>query len=289
MSNLTLTDTAFVGALKIPSVGQMWAANVVLQGGAAPASGTISAINTFWAALVSAGIDTKMVAINVFAPDNLTATRVPILARAGNAIWTNHNFVSGDLSTSGLKGDGSSKYLDTGIIPNSMPGTTDSSAGLSLLMSVNPSSTNGFDIGCGGNVTNSQFAVHINGISNTTPFICWTFTTSGTTYINPAPPSATFAGFISGNRTASNALAVYAASTSHAFSTLGTGSGSNSSTAFGPSPLCVFALNSLGSITNYSNRTLSFAAIHAGLTSTETQALYNAVAALRTSLGGGNP
>jgi hypothetical protein len=91
-----------------------WSARIVAAGGAAPSAGTQTAVDTWWTGL-SQSIKNQIIALNFFAPDNLTAACTPFIKGPGNAVWTNNNFVGGDLSVSGLQGNGTTKFLDTGL------------------------------------------------------------------------------------------------------------------------------------------------------------------------------
>lgn len=92
-----------------------WAAQVVTNGGGAPTIATKLAFSTAVTGLKSDGVWSKIVAINLGAPDSLIAFRTPILKGNGNVLWANTNFVSGDLSVNGLTGNGSDKRLDSQI------------------------------------------------------------------------------------------------------------------------------------------------------------------------------
>lgn len=66
----------------------------------------------------SAAYRSKIKRLNAFVTDALTGMLVPMVRSGGAAKDTNHNFVSGDFNVaSGLTGNGSSKYLDTGFDP----------------------------------------------------------------------------------------------------------------------------------------------------------------------------
>jgi hypothetical protein len=92
--------------------------------------GTLAAVNTFCNAIDAASIRDRFYRLNLFAGTGLNAALVPLYrgptyggTTYGNATDTNNGpFVSGDYaetgtSTGGLKGNGSSKYLDTGFNP----------------------------------------------------------------------------------------------------------------------------------------------------------------------------
>lgn len=101
----------------------------ILNGGSA-SSGTLSAMNTFCNSIDSAGLRDKFYRLNLFCGSNLTSCLLPIyFGRRWNSSPygfangdRNVNFISGDYTESGasggLLGDGSTKYLDTGVTIN---------------------------------------------------------------------------------------------------------------------------------------------------------------------------
>lgn len=92
-----------------------WRARVNAAGGSV-SQATYSAVVKFSRSCKAAGIWDKLNRVNLFCGDQLTAALVPLKVGAGNATDTNVNFVSGDYTESaGLTGNGSSKYLATGV------------------------------------------------------------------------------------------------------------------------------------------------------------------------------
>lgn len=283
---LSIGDPAFLARRRSAGVsctgqGATWAAQVVTNGGAAPSSTTICAFDTFWSAVVTAGIDSKMLSVNCMAPDSLIAARTPLYKTAGNALWTDAvtPFASGDLTVNGLKSDGANKYLKTGIIPSShIPSAT--SAGLTVYVTENPGSAPRGEIGC---YDGNTFLLDVD-YSGLVLWDCWNFSTgAGRVEVSGY---ANWTGFMSGNRTASNATAVYKAKSSVPFATVGSHTGSGGSRP--SSEIFAFCIHlGGGTVSDITTRRLSFVAIHTGLTSGEAQSLYNAIQAMRTTLGGG--
>lgn len=102
-----------------------WRTRVVANGGSV-SSTTMSAVDKFCKAIDAAGIRDRFYRLNLFCGNSdstLAAVRTPLYrgqsrtgTQFGNTIDTNNNFVSGDYSeASGLKGNGSNKYLETGL------------------------------------------------------------------------------------------------------------------------------------------------------------------------------
>ena len=103
-----------------------WRARVVANGGTVSGS-TLQAVSRFCTSISSAGIRDRFARLNLFCGSSLNASLVPLYksftfggASLGNATDTNNGpFVSGDYAetgaSGGLKGNGSTKYLDTGL------------------------------------------------------------------------------------------------------------------------------------------------------------------------------
>ena len=112
-----------------------WAARVVANGGTVSGT-TLSAVDKFCKAIVSAGIRDRFFRLNLFAGNSdasLVAVRTPLYrgessagTQYGDALDTNVNFVEGDYTetgaSGGLLGNGTSKYLNTGFNVDQLPG-----------------------------------------------------------------------------------------------------------------------------------------------------------------------
>jgi hypothetical protein len=110
-----------------------WAARVVANGGSVSGS-TLSAVSKFCAAIASAGIRDRFLRLNLFC-GSFQGAFVPLYRSAsfggtplGNATDTNLGspaFLVGDYSetgvNAGLNGNGTSKYLDTGLNLSDLP------------------------------------------------------------------------------------------------------------------------------------------------------------------------
>ena len=105
-----------------------WVTRVTANGGTV-SSNTLAAVSTFCASIAAAGIRDRFYRLNLFCGDGLTAALVPLYraesltaSARGNTTDTNNNFVAADFnntgSSSGLNGNGSNKYLDTGLAGN---------------------------------------------------------------------------------------------------------------------------------------------------------------------------
>lgn len=111
-----------------------WATRASANGGAISTT-TIRVVSDLCRSADRDGWRSAMYRLNPFAGGNLSGCLVPLFrgptfggTNFGNATDTNVNFVSGDYSetgaTGGLKGNGTTKYLNTGLAPNALPSVT---------------------------------------------------------------------------------------------------------------------------------------------------------------------
>lgn len=250
-----------------------WAKRVVTNGGALPSQSTINAMQTFYNTLVSQGLKASMLEVCCFVPDNLIACITPLIKTSGSDPWTNHGpFVAGDVSVNGLTGNGSTKYLDTGFIDfNSIPSNNNGNSVYAFAIGGTPGELSG----TGGGSANEALMPNFTGGGNSQ---YWSQTIEVTT-------TQIGAGFYSGSRTASNFMAMYFANSTTAWAQKS--SSASASGGLSSHSTYVFALDGAGTPFGFSNSTVSFFAIHKGLSSALGQALFNAVDALRVALGGG--
>lgn len=254
-----------------------WANRVVKNGGARPSNTTINALQTFYNTLSSSRLISKMITVNCFAPDNLTASFTPLIVN-GNDPWINSGFAGSDLTPNGLQGN-ASKYLKTGCKPILVLSNS-SSLGFSVY---NMTSSTHASIDIGG--LGSACVAYINGDGGTgVYFDCWNQLGGRLT-----GASAYNAGLISFNRTNISSSTIYKATTA-SFTTIAS---STTQTAVGSIPtdtagtqIFVFAGNSSDSALYPTNRRLSFAAVHLGLSSDEVKTLYSASSTMREEVGG---
>jgi lysophospholipase L1-like esterase len=97
-----------------------WKRNINAAGSTVSAT-TLAAVSTFVKGCKADNIWSKMLDVGVFAGADLTAALVKLKSLSGTSYTNSGPFVSGDYSeTTGLKGNGSSKYLRTGVVPSTM-------------------------------------------------------------------------------------------------------------------------------------------------------------------------
>lgn len=264
---------------------------IVAAGGAAISTTTSNSLRTFYSGLNTDGTLYLMSVVNAIVPDNLTAARTPVIWQTGSEIWTNINFGTTNLSVSGLQGNGTDKYLGTGIIPAHSNRISTTSAAISGLISANPGTT--LTIVLAGNPVTANVSTLLSGnLGGLTSFRLWRNDLINQNFLQAADPSpgATYIGWLSGNRTAANAIAVYIANTGLAHSVFTNATGAQTGTALSNTrDMFAFANNNNGVVAAPGAHTMSFVAWHGGMTQTQNSNLYARVHILRTALGGGSP
>jgi hypothetical protein len=272
-----MADIAWLSAPTHPTAAD-WAARVVVNGGAAPSAYNVAAISNFCGALDAASITNLMIAVNVFAPDNLIASITPLIKNYGNDPWTNTSFIANDLSVQGLRGDGATKFLNSGVDPSVMLTTGD--LGISLYNTFAENLANIFETYINAGSLTGLACCNANQATfdayNSTP-------ATGRLIASSSLPYGL--GFTSGNRTSTTVANIYTASSVQAFGSIASPGGTNASAPPSGFPYWVFRANGGSSL--FSRKRLSLTAFHHGLTSGQCQSLYNAVQALRQAFGGG--
>lgn len=258
-----------------------WSQRTITNGAASlPSSTTLSAASDFCYSLDTANLTSLMLAVNIFAPDNLSASITPLIKVAGNDPWTNTAFVVSDLNSDGLKGDGGSKWLNIGINPSvTFAGPLSASAGITVYSTFSDANGGGGDC-----VTvDGSYAFNLwSDNAGNTIFDCFTNVTNRLSCIS----LANSLGYTSANRVSMTNQSVYQANSaiSHflaGFSSLGPG------TVLPNRSMPAFCWNDSGTIHNFSLKRFSFAAVHLGLTLDQSNSFFNAVQLLRQNIGGG--
>lgn len=270
-----------------------WDTFIVSQGGAHVSGTTSNAARQYWGRLNEYGIGIKMKAVNITSYDSMQTFQTPLIWQAGHPVWQNTGFVLGDLSVHGADGSPSGKYLRTGISNTTTAVSFANSGGISVM------ATN-IQAGIGGTTGSSSthFTLITAGIfdvaSPTATFYAYSSSLVNVTHVVATSffgGSTNYGMFTSGNYLNSTNISLYVAAHSvphylvtNSLAALPSNLANNQEVvAFGSmqdnSPL-VFVGAGPGAI--------SYTAIHAGLTQTESSNHYNAVYELRTALGGGN-
>lgn len=267
-------------SLRMSSEVLDYAARVATNGGAALSANTLAALDRFTKSLYRAGIRSAMRSVLTLVPDNLTAAITPFIKNTGNDPWTNTGpFVSGDLTVNGLIGNGSTKYLKTGIICSALwpSGTTTIEGGYTIynMTSANAATAELGALSGGGN--NYCVFADAAGAGN-----CNCYYGANLFSAN----ISLFTGCMSFNKLPGPLTDMYKASSTVNFTNfmhstaVGVGTGTTTE-------LYAWANNNNGSPASFSSRRLSFIAVHNGLNYGEAFSFYNAIQNLRIALGGG--
>lgn len=232
-----------------------WAAAVTSAGGTYSA-GTLAAVSAFCVSAKANSYWTKLTRINLLCGDQLTAALVPLKVGGGNATDTNNNFVSGDYTeATGLTSNGTTKYLNTGLLANAL---TANSTHLAVYNRSSSLATGGANRGAIGAFDGTNFFRTFAPETDHTAYDDQYNNGSGRVSAALSTPY----GFIVGTRTASNAHALYRNGTSLA-------SNATSAAALPSLAIYVCAFNSSGSATTGGVHPLSAYSIGAGLSSTD--------------------
>lgn len=262
-----------------------WLERITAAGGEAPSEGTIAAMTAFANGLEEAGLASKMKAVNCLVPDNLIACATPLIANVGNPSWAINGFDASHLSVNGLQGVLSTSpvhYFNTGIIP--VLDLNLNSTGVTIYI-VQTSSNTSIEIA----VWQTNAFLQLLGdydSAHTFYFDCWN---QNTGRISANHPSA-WTGYVSGNRTAANATAIYIARSDVAHMEKVSDNVTVQTGVLPGAEIYAFCCHediSVHGPTSPTNKQLSFIAIHDGLTQSESALFYGLIQDLRTALGGG--
>lgn len=257
------------GAASVDADAAAWATAVTANGGTYSA-GTLTAVDTFVKAAKASNYWSKLNRINLFCGDQLAAALVPLKVGGGSATDTNVNFVGGDYTEStGLKGNGSTKYLDTGLSPSASLVANDTH--LAFYDRASVAATEGVQIGSGD--ASGQFLTYVfSDIAYSDQYAAGTGRVSAAV-VGPY-------GFVVGSRTASNAHAIYKGGSSIA-------SNATTSGTLTARSVYVFARNQTGTADLYTSHPLAAYSIGSSLTAGDVTAYNTHIEAFQDALGRG--
>lgn len=305
---IRLRNTEFVaalnnaGALAIAALNT-WQQNVLNVSGSLPTGAMITAMTNFYAGLVNQGLLSKMLYVMPVPPPSfgftgspqpatvgqVRASLMPLIVNAGaiNSFAAFYSLLNpGNLTAGGFTGI-SNFRMDTKIdITTAF--SSDASAGLTIY-NTGGQITGGPDTGalCSFLSPPAEFALYSNS-GGSAYFRCWNNTNGD---VHGTLPTSTYTGYVSGNRTAINASAIYIANSTVPHQTLATSSSTTTTgrnqTSFND-PLMWGESNQNRLANDIStNTTISFLAYHLGLTATDSQNFFNLIQTMRQAMGGG--
>lgn len=248
-----------------------WAAAVIANGGTYSAS-TLAAVNTFVLSAKASGYWSKLNRINLFCGDQLAACLVPLKAGGGSATETNVNFVSGDYSeATGLTGNGSTKYLRTGLVPSVSLTLNDTH--LAVYNRAAGAAGGGIHIGTRNGATLLELsAPFTDGVAYSSHYNNTTGAVSGAVAANY--------GLIVGSRESAASHAVYKNGSSVA-------SNATSGGALLATEIYVFASDNIGAGAGFVSHSMGAYSVGAGLTAADVTAYATHMEAFQDALGRG--
>lgn len=267
-----------------------WATRVSANGGVISTT-TIRAVSNFCAAVDTAGIRSAMYRVNMFCGGNLSGCLVPLYrgpvfggTSYGNPTDTANNFVSADFvetgSGAGLKGNGTNKFLNTGLASNVLPSGASnhlSASGTGLATSGDKISLGSFtNAALSGLFTLDEFSAGYSG--GVRAFRSGTYTAGQFPQVT-APGSVE--SHIIGSRTSATSCVLYRGGSSAA-------SNATSLTIIGNAyPIYVFTLNTTNNAvtSGCSAGTYRMYSIGTGLDASQASAFSAAVIAFNNALG----
>lgn len=263
-----------------------WAKRVSTNGGTISTQ-VLRAASDFAAAANASGpggFRSALYRLNLFAGGNLSGCLVPFYlgpnstTSVGSSTDTNANFVSADFTATGtgggLKGNGTTKYLNTGLAPNALPSVTSIHLSTST---ANAASGNYVFMGSRDGSQTGHFT--LDEWSPTYPgrfFRCGTFT-AGQFPLVTSPGAAE--PHLIGSRTSATSAVIYRSGVSAASNTTSVTPTSHANAFY------VFGANLTGGNTGPSAATLRMYSIGTGLDATQAAAFSAAVIAFNSALG----
>lgn len=266
---------------------QSWLDNVSWNGGSASA-GTISALNTFCAAIDNAGIRNKFYRLNLFCGNNLASCLVPLYVSTSTmqigssqqpyGFWSdmNYGFLSSDYNETGVSGgltpnNTSNKRLDTGLKQTDLG---INSCHLSVYECTKVTGSYKTRIGSRGSSANNEHML----TNATTDIMYYGCSSVGGNHRAAATSYTETGAFWIGINTSDTSSTIYKNSTQQGTATPSTRTPQNLN-------YFVFALNDNGSTsdTMITGRLASYS-IGLSMNSAQVTSYYNAVQAFQTSL-----
>jgi hypothetical protein len=262
---------------------QDWVNRVYANGGTV-SSTTATAVNTFCNAIDEANIRDRFYRLNLFcgtADASLIAVRTPLYrgqslggTQFGNTLDTNVNFAITDYAETGagggLKGDGSTKSLNTGVANNAIPATD---SHLMAYESVMGTQVFGATAGASGNKTpNAAWFLGYPSPANTVRY-------GAMVQAAYAISSSTGPAMFLGSSDATTAR-IYRNGT-----LTGSTSGSNTARTPDTDQVIVFGMSFTTSVINRSSARLNAYSLGLGMTQQQQADFYTAMQAFQTALG----
>lgn len=279
VANYLLCQLANKPTVVISAAAQAWGNQVVTNGGPMPSQNTLVAVTNFLTSIAT--IQSKIYTANLIVPDSMIAARTPIIATVGGNLYglSTVGAGGGTLSINGYRStaDGANGVVMTSLTPNTIPSFNTGNGGMSIYAAINTPP----DASALAGVADSAFGSDLQIFAGTGNFLAyvWSITAVNVAAITPGC-------FQSVSRTANNLLSAYSGNSSNPFALVGSNANVNASNP-ALNPMTVGGQNAIGVGIQLCKHTISFFAVHDGLSLGDTQILFNAVQAARVAIGGG--
>jgi hypothetical protein len=272
------------GAKPLSALNKEWLGRVLAAGGQRPSKTTFKANDAFWKALLNAGIDSKVKIANLFPFEDIPTVSTPLIQGPGPATWTNPGtaFVSADLTIDGLRNP-ISGVKSFGLIPPGNFMTASTGHGM-VYVSLDDTSQGSCEYGVNDNTGLNDFVINTHWTDNHT----YAYDYAQAQLLDAGIISAgALLGYFCVSRTANNRVDLYYATSVSVHTSKANNTSVNAAVPSVINNLAVFALNNGGSLLQRSQKRFSAVTFGLGLTSTESQSLFNAVQNYRQAIGGG--
>jgi hypothetical protein len=271
--------------LPIPSMdgeAYSWAYSRVPAQSSSVSAKDIVVANQFMVDLKRAGFRSRAYRVGIYLGNDLNAVKAPLIADKGDATDTIVGFTSSDYTVNGLKGDGSTKYLKTGFVPNALTGFNDSLSIATYSQTSGADTTAGQEVGAYVALGQPFIYLSVRNNNNLTDFASWN-------NFNQAEMSETHGdGFYIGTRTAftsgNNVFVARYASSGGATPTNSSGNQDSNNTATGQQ-IYVHVSNQNGNPVSGSTRRLCFYWIGSYFTGSERDGFFLVVQRAQTAKG----
>lgn len=260
---------------QLGAYGTEWYNRVLVAGGSSSMA-TLNAVDTFVTTLVNNGIYNKIYRCNLFCGDVTASLLIPIINFSGSARETSSNFVAADYNpATGLLGNGSNKYLNTGLNPNAAGMNINSCHLSAYVQSGSLVAVNRAQIGCDDGPNGIYYALNLRwSAANDSIYYSGQNAASNMCWYTPDPNTN---GCYIGSRTATTSAVLYRNGGSVATAT------AQSKTNLPPYNILVFAQSDSGTPIQYVNQRLGGYTIGSGLTAADATVLNNAYTAFATA------
>jgi len=259
-----------------------WRTAVIANGGTVSAT-TMGGVNRFCLSIESAGLRDRFLRLNLVCGNSLLAALVPLYlgqsrtaTQLGNTTDTNNNFVSGDYTeATGLQGNGSTKYLITGVNASNL---NRNSTHLGVYGTNLGDASTGYGSLAGARDGTANNLIQLDG-KNSNVAVNRFFSSAANSVVVAGSPAAT-GGHVIGVSASSTDLRVYVAGSSTGITATDRTSG-----LLIAQPIYIFANNFNGSPSDHSAMRCRAYSFGIGMTAAQVLAFYNALQTFQTSLG----